>query len=135
MPALIQPEHWPISTGVNRIAVELAFDTAEQVESPWCFFGGCHHYFVREPVVNCIGKVLRGDGRVDLKQGDLPQGANAGIGPAGAVDVSSDSDEIRKGFDKLTLDGSLARLYLPATIPAAIVLHGEFYLANSHAGY
>ena len=46
--------------------------------------------------------------------------------------LDSDTDEIRYSLAKLTLDGFFARLYLPAGIPAAIILYGDFYIANGH---
>ena len=123
---------WYIGPQGSQINV---FDLAYNVKAIWNLYRFGNRDIGRESVGNCPGKILSGDGRIDLEQADLPQGADAGIGSAGAVDISSDSDEIRDGLDKLTLNGFPARLYLPPVIPAAIVLHGEFYIANSHAGY
>ena len=79
--------------GEDRVAVELARDVPDDVEAHGDIFGLDDGHILRQPVGDGLGHVLRGDGRVDLDQADLAQGADARIGPAGPADPGPGTQE------------------------------------------
>lgn len=132
MPAMPDVQDRPGPAGENRVAVELARHRTHEVKAPLLFSRIENSYIGGKLVCNRFGEIFRRYGRIGLEKTDLPQRANSGISSAGSMNVRSFAEKIRHGLDKLTLNGSLARLDLPAGIVETVVGDFQSYVPKGH---
>lgn len=83
-----------------------------------------------EEVVETMEDLPRRETVRGIQMGDLGKGMNAGVGPAGPLDLHLSPEELPGGIDQGPLDAPRVFLHLPAAVAGPVILQRELVFAR-----
>ena len=120
--------------GVDRVPIGLAGDVPHHVEIQPDLPGLQHHDILGQMVVEGRSQTLQGDRTGGVDQAHLPPGVDAGIGPAGPLDMGRAPQHLGRRPAEHPLDRPKPRLNLPAVVVGAVIGDHQLDLAPAGLG-
>jgi hypothetical protein len=112
------------------VPVQLPPRRVPGIEIRRLLFNGTHADIRRKAGVQGPQQARRVQAHHSPEAGDLPQGVDAGVGPAGPHHRYRGADQPPQSLLEAALDGGESRLRLPAMVGGPIVLQGELETAR-----